>query len=112
MAPKRKRKPFTTEWIKFPTGWIEALRNANASAYRLALVILAESFKREVLGGDVVLSAAVTGMTHCARRRATQELVDLGLIVVEQAGKRAPTVIHICRERKTVREGANLSRSG
>ena len=69
------------------------LHNAGAGARLLALIILAEAFKREYMGGDIVLSAEVTKMPPTTRRRAAKEMVELGLITVEQAGNnRAPIV--------------------
>jgi DNA-binding transcriptional ArsR family regulator len=94
--PKKKRKPFKAEWVKFPYRWIEVLQRAKrANAYRLALVILLEAFKRKHTGGEVVLSSEVTGMSRATRMRAAKDLVDLGLIDTEQRGRGALRVSHI-----------------
>jgi hypothetical protein len=109
--PKHKRKPFKVEWFKHPAWWVKALHDASASAHQLALVILVEAFRREYVGGDIVLSAEVTGMAHTTRRRAVKELVDLGLIVVEQIGNGAPTVVHIFR-RRGAKNGVQGAKNG
>ena len=67
-ARKRKRKPFKVEWFKYPTWWIEALRKASAGAHLLAPIILAEAFKREYIGGDIVLSSELTKMPPTTRK--------------------------------------------
>jgi hypothetical protein len=61
----------------------------------LALVILAEDFKRKNVGGEVVLSSWVTEMPRCTKMRAANELVDLGLIKIVKDGKHALRVIII-----------------
>jgi hypothetical protein len=89
VKPKKKRKPFKAEWVQFPTRWIEALRRSGrVSAYRLALAILVEAFRRKIIGGEVVLSSEVTGMARTTRLQAAKELVALGLIETKQIGKR------------------------
>ncbi len=82
VAPeKAPHKPFEAEWVKVPKRWLEALRQSNSTnTYRLALAILAEAFKRQHVGGDIVLSKAMSGMPHSTRFRAARELAKLGLI--------------------------------
>jgi hypothetical protein len=96
-ARDKKRKPFEVEWFKYPACWIEVLRNASAGAHLLASIVLAENFRQEQIGGDIVLSAVVTKMSQTTRRRAVRELVELGLISVKQVGNGAPTVTAIYR---------------
>ena len=95
---KRKRKPFKVEWFKFPAWWVEALRDAGAGAHLLAEIVLAEAFRRAYVRGDIVLSSEMTKMPPTTRRRAVRELVELGLIAVEQVGNEAPTVVHVFRK--------------
>jgi hypothetical protein len=58
-----KRKPFVVEWVKLPDYWIEQLERArNIATFRLAHCILREAFKRQHVGGEIALSAAVTGL--------------------------------------------------
>ena len=60
---KSKRSAFKPGWVKLPVRWVEALRQSrSASTYHLALIILIEAFKREQIGGEIVLSTEVTGM--------------------------------------------------
>jgi hypothetical protein len=101
-SPKKvKREPFKPEFVKLPTRWIEVLRNAkNGNTRQLAMEILAEAFKREpkrnYRGGDIILSSTVVvGMPRWAKAKAVKELVQLGLIEIEQIGRQAPRVIHI-----------------
>jgi hypothetical protein len=101
-ATKRKRKKerrksgFTTQWVKVSERWIKALQQSDSvSTYRLALIILSEAFKREQVGGEIVLSTAVTGMNRATRGRAIKELVVLRLIKVERRGNTAARVSHI-----------------
>jgi hypothetical protein len=85
-GPVKKRKPFKTAFVQVPMGWITALEGANAdsSAYKLALRLLAEAFKCSQVGGDVVLSSQVTGMPRSSKSRAARELQRLGLIRTER----------------------------
>jgi hypothetical protein len=101
LVPPRKRKPFKAHWVQMPRWWLEVLQDASASAHQLALVVLAEEFKRRHIGGEVVLSSEVTRMPHSTRKRAAKELVELGLISVEWNGKRAGTVSRVCFNKKT-----------
>jgi hypothetical protein len=94
--PKRRRKTFEAQFVQIPKSWIMALSKARSSgaAWQLATVILDEAFKREYIGGEIVLSAHVTGMPQSTRRDATKELISLGLIQLEPGvqGKSAPRV--------------------
>ena len=90
------RQRFKPQWVKLPTRWVEALRQSkSASTYQLALTVLLEAFKREQLGGEIVLSAKTTGMPSSTRARAVRELVKLGLITVKRDGKQAVRVINL-----------------
>jgi hypothetical protein len=95
--PPRRRRAFEAKYIKLPRHWITALLNTrSANTYRLATLILWEAFKREHVGGEIVLSAQVTrGMPRSTRIRAAEELVELGLIQVERDGYRALRVIRV-----------------
>jgi hypothetical protein len=96
-AGKRKRKlRFKVRWVKLHLRWVEALqRSKSASTYRLAHTILFEAFKREQVGGEIVLSMDVTKMPSTTRVRATKELVRFGLIRVSQNGRQAIRVTKI-----------------
>jgi hypothetical protein len=56
---------------------------------------LVEAFKREQIGGEIVLSMQVTGMHRNTRIRAVAELVQMGLIRVRQEGKEAVKVLNL-----------------
>ena len=89
----KKRKAFRAEWVKLPLRWVEALQcSKSASTYRLAHVILLEGFKREYVGGEIVLSSTVTNMPSTTKLRAAKELAELGLIRIEQEGQRASRI--------------------
>ena len=98
---KRKCEPFEARWVKLLQRWIKALRNSKSvNTHQLALEILSEAFKQEpkpnYRGGEIILSSTVVvGMPRCARLRAARELVQLGLIKIEQKGNQAIRVIHI-----------------
>ena len=95
-AVKKRRKRFETKWVKLKLRWVRALRQSKrVSTYQLAHTILFEAFKREQVGGDIVLSAEVTKMSASTRKRATKELVRLKLIKVSQHGNQAVRVISI-----------------
>jgi GTP-sensing pleiotropic transcriptional regulator CodY len=58
---------------------------------------LIEAFKRKHLGGQIVLSAKVTGgMPRSTKMRAATELAEFGLIEIRSMGKKA-TVVSIIR---------------
>ena len=93
---KSRRRRFKPQWVKLPTRWVEALRRSkSASTYQLALTILLEAFKREQLGGEIVLSMKTTGMPRSTRARAVGELVKLGLITVKRDGRQAVRIINL-----------------
>jgi hypothetical protein len=95
-AGKPCRPRFRAEWVKVPVAWCAALEQTqNSSAYRLALRILREEFRRKHTGGEIVLSAATTGMHHTTRNRAARELERLGLIELEGEGKQALRVARV-----------------
>jgi hypothetical protein len=93
ITPAAQREPFKAKFVQVPLWWVEALRQTKrVSTYQLAHAILTEAFKRERLGGDIVLSSKVTGMLRNARMKATKELVEFGLIEVERSGMQAARV--------------------
>jgi hypothetical protein len=63
--------------------------------YQLAHRIILEAHKRKRIGGEIVLSAEVTGMPRATRWRAIKDLVRLGLIEIEQNGHAAPRVTRL-----------------
>ena len=91
--PKTKREEFELEFVRVPQRWIETLRGSSGGVYELALAILAEDFQRKRLGGEIVLSAKMTGMARTTRHRAAKELEQLGLIKLSREGKHALKVI-------------------
>jgi hypothetical protein len=94
---KNQRKPFQTAFVQVPMRWIVALEGANAdsSAYKLALRLLAEAFKCSQVGGDVVLSSNVTGMPRSSKSRAAKELQKLGLIRLERLKVKQSLLVHV-----------------
>ena len=59
--------------------------------------MLDEKHKRDHLGGDIVLSAEMTGLKKDARRDATKDMVRRNLMEVDQFGRghSAPRVVQI-----------------
>jgi hypothetical protein len=95
-AVKRKRKRFETRWVILKLRWVKALRRSKSvSTYQLAHIILFEAFKREQMGGEIVLSMEVTKMPASTRKRATKELISLKLIKVSQRGRQAVRVVSL-----------------
>ena len=93
---RKKRKPFKVSFVKLPKFWIDQLRHARKlSTVTLAHVILYEAFKRQHVGGEIVLSTEATGLSRQVRARAVNELRELGLIETEQNGNQAVRVISI-----------------
>jgi hypothetical protein len=92
-ARTKKRKTFEIEWVKLPDYWICQLeQSTHLGTYKLALRILREAYKQHYIGGEVVLSAAVTGLPGTTRRSAAKELVTLNLIQIQREGTRATRV--------------------
>jgi hypothetical protein len=84
-----------------PNYWIEQLQKSNnPGAFKLALRILKEAFKRQYLGGEIVLSTEATRLSRKVRFKAVKELVKLGLIEIEQTGNQATRVISIIEKKK------------
>ena len=106
-TPAKKRKPFEVSFVKLPNFWIDQLRHARkVSTVTLAHVILREEFKRQYVGGEVVLSTETTGLSRQVKARAVNELRELGLIETEQIGNQAVRVISIIeREEEKKRIG-------
>src|SRR5262249_4787727 len=95
-SKKKRRRIFRTQWVKLSRRWANALQQSKSvNTYQLAHTILFEAFKREQIGGEIVLSTAVTGMSRSTRRRAIDELVKLKLIEVQQCGNEAVKVVKI-----------------
>jgi hypothetical protein len=99
-ARKGKKVPgnvrFEAQWARLPMSWLIALRKTkHASTKQLAMEILFAEFRRKYTNGEVVLSAATTGLPRATRAVAIRELVQLGLIEVEQHGREATRVVKL-----------------
>jgi hypothetical protein len=83
IAPPR-RKGFAMRWVKLPRSWITSLdRSDSTNTLKLAHHILWAAYEDRRGNGVVTLSKAIApGMSPTTRKRATQELVDLGLIIL------------------------------
>jgi hypothetical protein len=87
---KRKHQPFKTGWVRLPALWIARLEQSNSvSTHKLAHRILGEAFKREQVGGQIVLSRKMTGLPCSTTIRAARELAKLGLIRIQRSGNKA-----------------------
>jgi hypothetical protein len=87
---KGKHQPFKSEWVRLPATWIDRLEQSNsASTHKLAHRILREAFKREHVGGQIVLSRKVTGLPCSTTVRAARQLAKLGLVQIQQSGNKA-----------------------
>jgi hypothetical protein len=82
--------------VKLPDYWIEQLeRSCRVGTHKLAHRILREAYSQQHIGGEVVLSVTVTGLPRATRWSATKELVELGLIQIQQDGNQAARVIKL-----------------
>ena len=80
---KRKHQPFNAEWVRLPGIWISTLEQSRSvGTFKLAHRILREAFKRQHVGGQIVLSRKVTGLPSSTTVRAARELTRLGLIQI------------------------------
>jgi hypothetical protein len=109
---KPKHASFQAEWVRLPASWINRLEQSNsASTFKLAHRILKEAFKRKHVGGEIVLSRKVTGLPCTTTTRAARELVNLGLIQIQQSGNKATRVVNLLlKEQK--KEGQVATRGG
>jgi DNA-binding transcriptional regulator YhcF (GntR family) len=107
-TPAKKRKPFEVSFVKLPNFWIERLKHSNnPGTFKLAFQILKEAFKRQYVGGEIVLSTEATGLSRQVRARAVNELRELGLIETERSGNQAvrvKTIIEREEEKKRRKE--------
>jgi hypothetical protein len=102
---KKKRKPFEVRFVKLPHFWIERLKRSNNPAtFKLAFQILKEAFKRQLVGGVIVLSTETTELPRGVRRRAVRELIQLELIETEQNGNQAIRVTNLLFKEKKRRK--------
>jgi hypothetical protein len=84
------------QFVKVPAKWIERLeRSKSPGTFKLAHRILREAFKREYVGGEIVLTTEATGLSRKVRSKAIKELVRLGLIEIEQKGNQAIRVTKV-----------------
>jgi len=89
IAPEKKRRTFEPRFVKFPRHWVSALgQTKSVNTYRLAMLILFEACKQQTR--TVTLSSNVAGwMPRNTKTRAARELVELGLITVDEDWTRA-----------------------
>jgi len=93
---RKKRRPFKAPWARLTKHWSDQLEQARGMAtYRLAHRVLHEVFKRQVIGGSVILSAEVTGLQHTSRRRAIEDMLRLRLFNIAQKGNQAAVVTEL-----------------
>jgi hypothetical protein len=93
---KPKHQPFHVGWVKLSSTWIDRLEQSKSvGTYKLAHRILTEAFKREHIGGQIVLSRNVTRLPSTTTARAARELVQLGLIKIQQSGNKAIRVVNL-----------------
>jgi hypothetical protein len=94
--PARKRSPFKPQFVKLPDSWMQRLERSNSpGTFKLAHCVLREAFKRQHVGGEIILSTEVTGLSRKVRSKAVKELVELGLIEINQEGNQAVRVMNV-----------------
>jgi hypothetical protein len=105
----KRHKPFDVSFVKLPGYWIKQLEQSNSpGTFKLAHRILAEKFKREHVGGEIVLSTEVTQLSRKVRSRAIKELIGLGLIEIDQHGNRAVRVTKLLFKEKNKKKNRPL----
>jgi hypothetical protein len=108
-TPAKKRKSFGGQFVKLPDYWIGQLeRSTSPGTFKLAHRILKEDFKRQLVGGEIVLSTAATRLSRKVRSRAVKELVGFGLIEIKQNGNQALRVTDIILKEKKRRKNRPL----
>lgn len=103
VAPKaptragRKRKQFKARFIQVPSYWIRQLEQYNSAAlYQLSHRVLREDHKRRQLGGgEIILSTEVTGLTRQTRSWAIKIMVKAKMIEISQCGNQAARVVRL-----------------
>ena len=80
-------------------------RSNNPGTFKLAHRILKDAFKRQYVGGEMVLSTEATGLSRKVRFKAVKELVGLGLIQIKQTGNQAVRVTNLLLDKKRRRIG-------
>lgn len=94
--PAKTHNPFKVQFVKLPDRWMKRLERSNSpGTFKLAHRILKEAFRRQYVGGEIVLSTEATGLSRKVRSKAVKELVGLGLIEIEQSGNRAVRVMNL-----------------
>ena len=95
-SARKKRARFEATWARLPRYWSDQLEQARGmTTYRLAHRVLHEAFKRQIIGGSVILSAEVTGLRHTSRRRAIEDMLRLRLFNIAQKGNQAAVVTEL-----------------
>jgi hypothetical protein len=99
-GPAKGPRPFKVRFVKFYGYWIDRLEQSkNPGTFKLFLRILKADFRRQIVGGELVLSTEATGLSRKVRSRAIKELVELGLIEIEQKGNQAVRVTKLVLEK-------------
>ena len=92
LVPKKIAKR-REHFIRVPFSWYERLAGANAQSYRVALYLLYAHWKAH--GGSIKLTNGmlrIDGVPPTTKRRALRDLESRGLIAVERARHRSPSV--------------------
>jgi hypothetical protein len=96
----KKPKPFEARFAQVPRYWIEQLdKRKSAAMYRLALHILLANHKCQHLGGEIILSTEVTGLTRPTRSWAIKRMVEAKMITIAQCGNQAIRVVELLHMR-------------
>ena len=96
-SPARKRrKQFKPQFALVSVYWIKELEKyKSAGLYQLAHCILLEDHKCKQIGGEIILSRAVTGLPRQTRAWAIRKMVEAKMIEVSQTGNEAVRVVKL-----------------
>jgi hypothetical protein len=93
---RKKRTSFKPRFAQVPIYWVTQLEKHNSAAlYQLAHRVLLEAHKRKQLGGEIILSTAVTGLPRQTRARTIKLMVGAEMIKISQHGNQAARVIKL-----------------
>jgi len=89
----RKIRRRGEHFIRVPWTWVERLKGAGGSTYRLALILLYLHWKGD--GEPVKLANGmlqIDGVSRHAKWRALNELERRGMVIVERRRRRSPLI--------------------
>lgn len=93
-GPRVAKKKWERQFIRFPWSWVERLKGTRRGAtWALALFLIYEHWRA---GGRPIkltnIMAAEVGVSPDAKRRALEELAQVGLVAIQRRARKSPLV--------------------